>query len=104
MIEAQVVGHIEAQLRLRRMGATVHDRVAKTVRQLGLMLLTRVKQKLSDDVLHVRTGRLRRSINMKFEDNGFSVTATVGTNVVYARIHEMGGKTPAHVIEARNAN
>lgn len=103
MIEAQVVGHLEVQAKLKAAGVDVHRRVAMAVRELGTRLQGRVKEKLSDDVLHVRSGRLRRSINMKFVDDGFSMTATVGTNVVYARIHEMGGKTAPHVIEARNA-
>jgi len=44
------------------------------------------------------TGRLRDSIVM--ESTGNSVT--IGTNVVYAPIHQLGGHTKAHVIKPKN--
>jgi phage virion morphogenesis protein len=43
------------------------------------------------------TGRLRRSITVE----AGSGWAAVGTNVIYAAIHQMGGKTRAHTIEPR---
>ncbi len=46
----------------------------------------------------MRTGRLHGSIE-PFADND---QAVVGTNVVYARIHQMGGKTRPHIIRPRN--
>lgn len=45
------------------------------------------------------TGRLAASITMAFD----GTSATVGTNLVYARIHQFGGKTKPHVIRAKNA-
>lgn len=53
-----------------------------------------VKKKLTNDVLHVRTGALRRSIFSKISDDGSSkVTGTIGSSgdVKYAGIHEFGG-------------
>ena len=47
--------------------------------------------KLSGQVLHVRTGTLRRSITHRLTSNESSVKATIGTNVIYAAIHEYGG-------------
>ncbi|WP_158780715.1 phage virion morphogenesis protein [Pantoea sp. BAV 3049] len=44
------------------------------------------------------TGRLHNSIQ-PWSDND---RAVVGTNVVYARIHQMGGQTRPHVIRPRN--
>lgn len=44
------------------------------------------------------SGRLAASITRSFDDS----TARVGTNVVYARIHQFGGRTKAHVIRAKN--
>lgn len=44
------------------------------------------------------TGRLAGSITPSSDDT----TARVGTNLVYARIHQFGGKTKAHVIRAKN--
>ena len=61
----------------------------------------RVKdQKLSGQVLKVKTGRLRRSINAKpVTETETGVEALVGTNVEYARIHEFGFKGSVNVRE-----
>lgn len=50
-----------------------------------------VEQKLTGQVLNVRTGTLRRSITARVIRGGATITGLVGTNVVYARIHEFGG-------------
>lgn len=41
--------------------------------------------------LHVRSGRLWRSIHKRVAVNAHEIKAEIGTNVVYARIHELGG-------------
>jgi len=45
------------------------------------------------------SGRLASSITQSFDASH----ASVGTNVVYAAIHQFGGRTKAHVIRAKNA-
>lgn len=45
------------------------------------------------------SGRLAGSITSAFDGS----SATVGTNVLYAAIHQFGGQTKAHVIRAKNA-
>jgi len=40
--------------------------------------------------LHVRSGTLRRSINSKVEDYGDTLIGKLGSNVIYARVHELG--------------
>ena len=45
------------------------------------------------------TGRLAGSITKAFD----ATHASVGTNVVYAAIHQFGGQTKPHVIRAKNA-
>jgi phage gpG-like protein len=40
-----------------------------------------------------RTGRLVNSINTKVFQEGGKVHGTVGSSLVYSRIHELGGKT-----------
>jgi phage gpG-like protein len=62
----------------------------KAVDLMAIKTLARVKLKLSDDVLRVRTGRLRRSITQAVTDDAGSIHGVVGTNVEYARIHELG--------------
>lgn len=61
------------------------------VTRLSLEVQRSVKQeKLSGQVLHVRTGTLRRSINREVIERPDGVFAIVGTNVDYARTHEFG--------------
>lgn len=50
-----------------------------------------VADKLTGQVLHVRSGTLGRSITYRLTDSLHTLLGTVGTNVRYARIHEYGG-------------
>ena len=73
-----------------------HDAILGAVRavmaQLSMRLSSKAKEdKLSGQVLNVRTGRLRRSITFRVEDQGPLVVGMVGTNVEYAARHEFGG-------------
>jgi phage gpG-like protein len=52
---------------------------------------TVVGEKLSGQVLHVRTGALRRSIQYAIEETGRGFLGKIGSNLVYAAIHEYGG-------------
>lgn len=80
------------QLNLASMGIRVRDRVRTDVTRLTIQLQAKVKaDKLSGQVLHVRTGRLRRSINALVRETPTSVVGQVGTNVPYGTIHEYGG-------------
>lgn len=59
-------------------------------------------KKLSGQVLRKRTGRLRESILPIFARKaGNLLWAGIGTNVVYAKIHEFGGVTRPHLILPR---
>lgn len=64
-----------------------------------------VQNKLSGEVLQVRTGTLRDSIANSVDENDSGTTASVFVNgdVPYAAIQEYGGQTKAHIIEAVNA-
>lgn len=54
---------------------------------------------LSGEVLHVRSGSLRRSITPgPIQEDATSISGPVGTNQIYARIQELGGE-----IHAKNA-
>ncbi len=57
-----------------------------------------VKYKLRGQVLHKRTGRLAGSIESDVKAGLNSVTGKVGSRLVYARIHELGG-----IIRAKSA-
>ena len=53
--------------------------------------------------LRVKSNRLRGSLRAsKAVNTGAGVVSAIGTNVVYAAIHEFGGEIPAHDIVARN--
>lgn len=85
-----IIGEIELIERLGLIPGKARDELRKAVDLMALKALARVKLKLSDDVLRVRTGRLRRSITQTVTDDANSITGTVGTNVEYAARHELG--------------
>jgi HK97 gp10 family phage protein len=104
VITAVVVGDEAVIARLAAMGPELRRGLARAVTRLALELQRKVQaEKLTGQVLKVRTGSLRSSINTRVEEGGGEVTASVGTNVRYARIHEYGGTIPAHPVAAKNA-
>lgn len=91
IINAQVLGAERVAAHLLGAGPKVRVKVRAQVNRLGLELLTKVKaQKLTGQVLNVRSGRLRRSITMRMDDQGDMFQARVGTNVAYGRYWEKG--------------
>jgi phage gpG-like protein len=85
---------MKAEALLSRLAGT-HERLLGdlrvVVRRLAIKAQGVVKgEKLTGQVLHVRTGTLRRSINQQIEETGTGIFAKVGTNVKYAAIHEYG--------------
>lgn len=77
--------------KLKRVPRAIEAMVYRTVQRLAIDLQGYVKaDKLSGQVLHVRTGTLRRSINQEVQQSGSVIKGIVGTNVKYARIHEYG--------------
>jgi phage gpG-like protein len=103
MITIELIGDRALVARLDAMPGRVHDGLARAVTRLGLELQRKVQsEKLSGQVLKVRTGTLRSSINMQIEDTETEIAASVGTNVLYGRIQEYG-VARSWLIEARNA-
>lgn len=91
MIRGEILGGRAAAERFKEAEAHLKAGMTKSVTRLCLLLQTKVKQKLSGQVLNVRTGRLRRSINLQMAGQGtLQVAGTVGTNVEYAPPHEFG--------------
>lgn len=73
-------------------------RLRKEVAVIAVEMVAKVKgDKLTGQVLKVQTGRLRRSITFKLNNGPNTATATVGTNVEYARVHEFGFTGPVSV-------
>ncbi|MEP6874054.1 MAG: HK97 gp10 family phage protein [Burkholderiales bacterium] len=92
MITLQLEGDERVVANIDRMSKAVKEEMRLSIGALTLKLAARVKLKLSDDVLHVRTGRLRRSITTETSEEGGGVHGKVGTNVEYARFQEYGFK------------
>jgi phage gpG-like protein len=93
-MSSNLVVTMKAEALLARLAGT-YERLRTDLRAVVSRLAIKaqgiVKQeKLTGQVLHVRTGTLRRSINQKIEETPTGVFAKVGTNVVYARPHEYG--------------
>lgn len=67
------------------------DRLFLALQRVTIKLQAHVKEdKLTGQVLHVRTGTLRRSINRRVWVGSNSINGAVGTNVEYAAAHEFG--------------
>ena len=99
-ITTEIRGGAALNARLDQAGNRAMGAVEKAIKTCALELVAYIKsKKLSDQVLKVRTGTLRRSITAQFESSGNSFTARVGTNLVYARIHEFGFKGTVNVKE-----
>src|SRR6266550_4175069 len=90
MITAYLLGDRELIARLNAMPGGIKGGLARAVTRLGFQLERLVKQKLSGEVLNVRTGVLRSSINTRIKESSTEVTATVGTNIKYGGYHEYG--------------
>jgi phage gpG-like protein len=104
MINVTIVGKEEVIAKLTALTPRIREELVKSTRGLTLMLTAYVKdQKLSGQVLKNQSGTLRRSIHASDVLQSLtSISATVGTNVEYAAIHEYGGNTEPHIIEPRN--
>lgn len=91
MIKGIVVGDRETIAKIKGLTKEVRAELTKTIWRIVIRLQRYVKEgKLSGQVLHVRTGTLRRSINADVKDSGWAIHGIVGTNVHYGRIHEFG--------------
>lgn len=93
MIKGELLGGAALVKYANERAPLLESNLSRAIGRLVLMLLRSVKaDKLSGQVLNVRTGRLRRSVNAKLALEGPKPEGTVGTNLVYARPHEYGFK------------
>lgn len=94
MITAQVLGAEKVQAHFADNAAQAVPRLVPVVQRQGLEVLRLAKQKVSDEVLNVRSGRGRRSLNEATTVEGTKVTSTIGTNVNYMGAWERGFSRP----------
>jgi len=104
VLSVELTGDKELIARLEALPDELRIALNRKVTALTLKLEAKIKGKLSGEVLKVRTGNLRRSIHSRVEQTATSVTGTAlsSGDVKYAGIHEYGGQTKAHIIEAKN--
>lgn len=92
MLKGQIIGGEQTLRHLQGVAPKMGSALDRRITALTIKLTGKVKSdKLSGQVLGVKTGRLRRSINPSITGQGTgAVTGKVGTNVEYARVHEQG--------------
>jgi phage gpG-like protein len=85
-----MVGDDAVLVKMQARKTKVRSILRDTIQSLTIDVQRRVKEKLSGEVLKVRSNTLRSNINQEVLDDGNSIVGAVGTNVVYARRHEYG--------------
>ena len=105
MFTVELRGDKELIARLDQMPERVRASLYNKVASLASILKTYIiDKKLSGQVLHHRSGDLWRSIHDEATQSANAVLGRVySAGVPYAAIHEYGGKTSAHIIEAKTA-
>lgn len=84
--------------------ALVKAALIEEAQSLRADLETRIREKLSGEVLNARSGALLQSISAGVEEDGDDIVITAASSgVPYAAILENGGKTAAHEIVAVKA-
>lgn len=90
-MSARVLGSERVIQRFQSLQGDVRGRVGQAMGGIVLKLQARVvRNKLNGQVLNVRSGTLRRSIDQAVYQDGSQIRGVVGTNVEYARVHEYG--------------
>jgi hypothetical protein len=96
-IRVDVRGVQEVVKALEDVRNAVPENTLKAMDIIGAHVSTHVKlHKLSNQVLHVRSGNLRRNVNHQVVlEVGGEIAVVVGVRdtVPYGRIHELGGKS-----------
>lgn len=104
MITGYVTGESEVVAHFERRGESLSQELECAIKGLTVKLRTKVKtEKLSGQVLGVRTGRGRRSIHAETFRQGDKVVGIVSTNVFYMIGWETGwgGAGEAQVAKAK---
>lgn len=91
MIFAYLVGDEQVLERLRALPDAINSGLLRAITQLGIELQRNVQQdKLSGQVLRSRSGSLRSSIELRVDQSGGAVTASVFSDSRYAGAQEYG--------------
>lgn len=91
MITAYLVGDEQLLKRLHALPDAINSGLLSGITQLGIELQREVQQgKLSGQVLRSRTGLLKSSIDLRVDQSGSAITASVFTDNRYAGVQEYG--------------
>jgi hypothetical protein len=91
VITATLVGDAAAVARLRVISDDANSGLARAIAKLGIELQRKVQHdKLSGQPLKPRSGSLRSSIDLRMAQSGSTVSATVFSDLRYARAQEHG--------------
>lgn len=105
MIDFQITGEGQVLTGLVSAEAAAVKGVRESVARQTLRLLRHIKEeKLTGQVLKVRSGTLRRSIAQRVTDNGAAIVGEVSTPLVYAPPHEFGVMMKARIVEAKRVS
>jgi len=91
VITAYLVGDEQLLERLRALPDAINSGLLRRITQLGIELQRDVQQdKLSGQVLRSRTGSLKSSIDLRVDQSGGAITASLFTDSRYAGVQECG--------------
>jgi len=87
----KIKGMEKVQAKLNRVAKACPKEASKAINQSLMAVHSKVKNNISNKLLNVDTGTLRRSFNIEHSQLT-KLTGKVGTKLVYAAIHEFGGR------------
>jgi phage gpG-like protein len=91
LIAAYILGEGEILARLRAIPDAVNWGLARAITKLGIDLQNKVQQdELSGQVLTIRSGALKSSIELRIDQGASGITASIFSDSDYARAHEFG--------------
>ena len=91
MLSAEWIGDKEVRQRLGKLSPAIQEKAFEAIQRLSYKLQRDVQSnKLSGQVLKLRTGTLRRSIDVLVTREGAVSSGRVGTNLRYGIAHEFG--------------
>ncbi len=91
MITAYLVGNEQLLERLRAFPDVINSGLVRVITRLAIDLQRNVQQdKLSGQVLKSRSGSLRSSIDLRIDQGGGAITASIFSDSRYAGVQEYG--------------
>lgn len=91
MVKGTIIGSEKITARFREIDQKALPKLTAKIQKVVIQLQAKViKDKLSGQVLKVRSNNLRSSIHQEVSTNGNTIVGKVGTNVEYAAFHEYG--------------